>query len=269
MSDLLAGCRTKIDWGHKHLQRLEKEVRTYIDSRPHTFLVDSDADGTEQRLIVRVEKPQRVLTWPLLLSDCLHNFRGALDHLIYAMAIHASQESPPPLSDELQFPIAGDAARFQERGLGAMKDDATIRAAVESVQPYGGEAGDGAALLLLAELNDTDKHRLLHVLDFLPEDLTTGIGNLPAGTYTITAPFEPLEDGATAFLLTASVPSPKMKVDPNLRAGVAVRHTSDIPGNVVLRLQQGESATELLGLLNAIEQEVCRILNALKRFAGE
>jgi hypothetical protein len=40
-----------------------------------------------------------------MIGDCLPNLRCALDHLVYAIAIHESGQSPPPCEGSLAFPI--------------------------------------------------------------------------------------------------------------------------------------------------------------------
>jgi hypothetical protein len=263
-SDLLVGSRGKLDRGHEHAEALQAEATRYLQRRPYTFFIESNADGTDQRLKVRVSSTPDMRKWALTVGDCLHNFRSALDHLIYAMAIHASGSDPPPRHDKLQFSIASAPERFQAWRLGEMEKDTTIRAAVEAVQPYGGNAGDGRALLLLADLNNTDKHRLLHVLNVAIVAADHLVSGLPAEQeYSVEPTLEPLVDGATLLRITSPAPSPKVEVNTQGTVAVAIRHTEDVAGNVIVK---GGEASELFSLLRDIGAECHRVIGELEQF---
>jgi hypothetical protein len=260
--DPLAGCRAKLDRGHEHAAALRGEVTKYFNRRPYTFFVDSNRDGTIQELKVKINTQPDLLRWAVIIGDCLHNFRGALDHLIYAIAISASGSEPPPDSSVLQFPIASAPDRFQARRLGRMEADEHIRTAVEALQPYGERTGDGRSLALLAQLNNADKHRLLLILTVARSDADHLVSGLnPGQEYTMEPGLGPIVDGAMLLRLTTSSHSPRIEVNTRGAVAVAIGHSADIPGNV---LMSGVNASDLFSLLDGIERECRHIVAELE-----
>jgi hypothetical protein len=102
----------------------------------------------------------------LLIGDCVHNLRQALDHLAYALAISVHQADPPPNQHCTEWPIRNTPIAL-ERGIanyvGAKKRmPAGMYAAIDGLQPYKG--GNRELLTLLHALDNRDKHRFLPVI---------------------------------------------------------------------------------------------------------
>jgi hypothetical protein len=133
---------------------------------------------------VRAEPPP---TYPfaMVIGECLHNMRSALDLLAYELAV--ANVYPQPVSENVkeasEFPIIGDesAKGIPRMGAAIFRDNALPRkirgvdpsahAPIEAVQPY----TDGAAfrehpLWRLHQLDRISKHRLLHTVVAFVED---------------------------------------------------------------------------------------------------
>jgi hypothetical protein len=150
-------------------------------------------------------------------GDCIHNLRSALDHLVYAIAVHESAKNPPPDENILAFPITtkpGDFKRAKNRirtlSIGAQK-------AIEKVQPYNRvQNGSPSALSLLGRLDDVDKHRLLQVVALVPRfrDTILGWENVEGENHKVTIrdwPETGLKDGSVICTMNFNSPQPQMK----------------------------------------------------------
>lgn len=112
----------------------------------------------------------------LLISECLHQYRSALDHLAFQLLVANTRgRIPAKLAKRSEFPIFNSGTRFRGKfnrkgeplaGSGWAKmqgidtDAATV---LEGLQPYHRRKNPRARILWqLHELSTIDKHRLLH-----------------------------------------------------------------------------------------------------------
>jgi hypothetical protein len=126
--------------------------------------------------------------WPLVVGDCVHNMRSALDHLSHQLHLrHYRGAIPPSVIDVTSFPIY-DGSRVYKSGsrrgqIVRARDAQSIRnlsrrdvAAIEWLQPYNRRQDDLASLRQCLEfihkLDVADKHRHLHFVN-------TGIRGVP------------------------------------------------------------------------------------------
>jgi hypothetical protein len=116
--------------------------------------------------------------WGLLLGECIHNLRSALDNLAFALARLVSD--PPSTPSALHFPICRDKSGFEKsdrirRSLDQMPAEAA--ALIERLQPFhrdGSEASghpDNDPLVLLQWLSNQDKHRIPSVVLVAPTEI--------------------------------------------------------------------------------------------------
>jgi hypothetical protein len=103
-----------------------------------------------------------------ILGDVLHDWRSALDHLAWQLAIKAGND-PPPARTEFPIFLAADefsatslqgrpkstSGLFKMRGLGSGD-----QAAIEGLQPYNAREPLFHPLWLLQEFSILDKHRV-------------------------------------------------------------------------------------------------------------
>lgn len=208
--------RAKLARADEHLSTLYRETDGWGDRDPFRVVRQSNADGSVHEFSLRFQVQPDTLRWALLLGDALHNLRGALDHVVYALAIRQTGQDPPPGAERLMYPICSDAKywnskRVQDRIACLSKP---TRAAIERTQPYNRlKTGKWfAPLWWLAQLNDIDKHRLVHIaaLGMAPDDIAI---NAEPGTFRALWNEGPLVDGAPLLRLELTKPDPQVYVD--------------------------------------------------------
>ena len=154
---------------HQHAEALNLSIETWQNDG---FEVRTHRDPEGCTFVVGVEfsRPAPLQEWALLLGDAVHNWRSALDHAVYAMAIHDSGTNPPPGDDKIMFPVAESEADFlgqAGRRLAALSQESID--AVESVQPYN-RPNSQPGLRRLAALDNEDKHRSIRVVAVAPRN---------------------------------------------------------------------------------------------------
>jgi hypothetical protein len=160
----LAGVIAKFNRAKQQFDDLRVEMDEFFNQepKPHFSRGYFDAKTWEwiERFQVREEPPLR---FGVMLGDCLHNLRSALDHLICQVTMLDGGTIDDCATT--QFPIISESeAKFEAMAkrqiVGLSKRH---RAMVKRAQPY--RAGDEAwrhPLAILADLSNTDKHRLLN-----------------------------------------------------------------------------------------------------------
>jgi hypothetical protein len=163
MADPSTGAFLKLNWGQKRLHELEVSYRLFLNPKPYGVVFDPDPQTGGYFVKASISTPP-LLDWSLLIGDCLHNFRSALDHFANQLA---STQSASPKNDRTQFPIfkiESDFRRLQRSYIGRLSEEAQIE--IEKLQPY--NRADGPPILhplwLLATLSNADKHRLLNLV---------------------------------------------------------------------------------------------------------
>lgn len=152
-------------------------------------MIEFDPHRVENSVSINVRE-QPPPEFGLIIGDCLHNLRSALDSLAYDLARACKGE---PLPDDIaktsEFPIFIDPAKFaeqRERKIGATAPD--VQAVIEELQPYHGRNNFASLtsliarhrpyahhpLWLLHELSRRDKHRLPNLTLFAPLQVIYG-----------------------------------------------------------------------------------------------
>lgn len=158
----LAGAIEKFNRAKEQLDELIEAMDAFFNAepKPHTSVGEFDTDAWEwiERFQV-IENPP--LRFGVILGDCVHNLRSALDHTMWQVTL---LDGNIP-DGNTQFPIASKSESQFERmanrripGLSAKH-----RALVKQAQPY--NAGNKAhthPLHVLATLSNTDKHQVLN-----------------------------------------------------------------------------------------------------------
>jgi hypothetical protein len=151
-----------------HLNCLQAEVDAWLDEQPHRTwtMTEADDDGPKKYFYCQVlRKPPSHLS--LIIGDCLHNLRSALDNLAFELVLEHKQG---PLSKGIvrdsAFPIlsvdieqdAETMKRFKRMTRGMSPG---ARKAIEALQPYTRKKNFAShPLWQLNELSIRDKHRL-------------------------------------------------------------------------------------------------------------
>ena len=140
----------------EHLNTLEAELNSLVCRKRYTISNYVNLETRQQIWELVNEPPVIPDTIPLLLGDCLYNFRAALDHLVWQLVI---LEGNTPCKKN-EFPIFDNPAQYKvgkKPRLQGLSADAIV--IIDGLQPH--NAGN-EALSMLYELNNTDKHRHLH-----------------------------------------------------------------------------------------------------------
>ena len=156
-------------------------------------------DDDRQELIV-YPKPTKPTdpSLPLVIGDCVHNYRSALDHLAFQLAVVNKSTLG---ADRIQFPIYAKPGKFKN----FVKDNVApfvsgpALAAIKRLQPYETDyIPENSTLWCLSQLDIIDKHRLLVIVaqQIRPE---FGTLTIPTGeTFDFELPdakWKTLEDG--------------------------------------------------------------------------
>ena len=149
---LLLNCRWKIDRAITHFNQLNSEVEAFISRQP--YRVVREFDPSTQKSVFKLHMAEKIPTqWGLILGDCVHNTRSALDALAYALVKHGGGK---PTRDT-KFPIG--MAKNNLAALKGASDQALTL--VKRLKPHKG--GNGP-LNCLNDMDVIDKHRLIIVI---------------------------------------------------------------------------------------------------------
>lgn len=239
MESQLPRATAKLNRALAHFQNLKSDVTEFFDTRSYRVVPEFNHDHTQGDL--RLELNGAPKRWGLVIGDCVHNLRSALDHAVNELAVHHTGSDTPPDDDKLQFPILTD--RLRRDGTNTW-DHACRRYridtnhlsqaaidVIEAAQPYH-RTGDTWALRWIQHLDDTDKHRTVNpvpvVIDRALFSLT---GDLPIDneghtpTLVMKRPFV-FEDQAIVGGFTSKTPCPNVDVDCELAMQIGV---SELP----------------------------------------
>lgn len=230
MAGDLSGVRQKLNRAKSHLKTLVAEANKA--EHPDFYRMDVQPDTEAGYYVVKIVSRGSTEEWPLILGDILYNLRSALDHIVWQLVI-ANGKKPGKLN---QFPIAKDEAWFDSnvsRYLARVHGDAVE--AIRALQPFH-VRDKGKRLLhplwLLSELENIDKHRLVHVFAFLANEASLHFDERFPFTED-DVEFFPLIDGriedGAKIARVRSKRQPKMEMDSRLTLSIEIEATEDTP----------------------------------------
>jgi len=129
----------------------------YLEGRPHSTAREILADGTVTIRLDRVAPIPAELN--ILLGEFLYEMRAALDNCLYAAAVIASGQNPPPGAERLEWPIRTDQTQWKSQANRYKHLPAKLTEALEAIQPYNAEFPAWNCLAILHELARFDRHR--------------------------------------------------------------------------------------------------------------
>lgn len=170
----LAGFFLKFQRAETHFRTLHDEINGFLNGDFYAAGVQLDRN---RHPVVRIKLTRPIPgEWSVLIGEIVYDLRSALDHLAYQLAI---AESGDPLPDDIErscaFPIFDNGPKFRRRTKKGSPDrrsglfkiqgiNRRAQATIERLQPYHGRKNPASyGLLILEELSNVDKHRLLHV----------------------------------------------------------------------------------------------------------
>jgi hypothetical protein len=168
----------------------------------------------------------------LVVGDCIHNTRSALDHLVAQLAILNS--APAKAIEKTAFPVCLTNEQFKEQTRRKVAPYITREAftEIESLQPYKTGDKEKDILWILSQLDIIDKHRVLivakHKIRVVSMKAVLGDKELFSGNLNNDAPWKSAENGAEIIRLrlTPNPPSPmKMHVEMGTEGTIQIEKT--------------------------------------------
>lgn len=235
----LGGVVAKLNRAKEQFDVLRTEMGGFSDRdpKPHFSRGYFDMNTWEwiERFQVREPPPLR---WGVMLGECVHNLRSALDHLVCQLTLLDGGTMED--CAQTQFPIASESeAQFE--GMANRRIPRLSRwhrAMVKRAQPYrAGDRFESHPLHVLAQLSNADKHRLINPTVSIIKSDTSGTldrlinnyqgpGPSPVHSWWILKTGSRLEHDAPwfriAFDRTILTEGPvKVQMGGNLRLGIA------------------------------------------------
>jgi hypothetical protein len=170
----------KVERAKKHVDELDRELRTFLDSNPYRVGVKRYPETRELIYYVSaVDATPESLA--LITGDIIQNLMSALDHLAYQIVCSDTGDNPPN-PNWIYFPIADDAAKYEAKKRGKIEGarQETFDA-IDALKPY---KGGNNALWALYRLNNIEKHRLLFTVG--SQAAGVNLGHLMADLFTST-----------------------------------------------------------------------------------
>jgi hypothetical protein len=214
----LDGCRAKIRRAQAHLDTLERRITNFVHPNPYRLVQQRDV-GRGALVASIAEAPALpVEEWAVIIGDCVHNLRAALDYIAWQVAGANTGDR------ETQFPVFVDKQGWRNGGLRRIKRmPVAVQAFIEAVQPYHDPNPHLHWLNGLRVLDDADKHQLLVVTAAVPESYKFEYRN---GTPGVKYELEALRDGVLApgiaVFFVRPIPPLKMDVDIQFTALIAL-----------------------------------------------
>ena len=253
--------RAKLARAEEHRLSIVPEIEAYA-TRGNRIHLDRTDNLGKVREPIRVEYKVRKVdlppeSWALVAGDVIQNARAALDHAVWALVVKRKGENFALANyRRIQFPIGDDPGWFPEQALLNLGLKEQVVAAIRDVQPFNHIKPHVHALWFLRELSNVDKHRMLHLIVLIPEELRLRTDPpIPNGKLTIETPGALYKD-ATALTFTAPRPAHvvgRVKIDIQLNAGICFEATPTTAAtaiNVALEAMINE-ATHVIDTLEA------------------
>lgn len=216
----LEPCWVKVHRAQAHFDVLDAEVRSFLRTKP--YFVSMKREPEINGVVVCAEALQKPpATWSVVIGDCVHNLRTALDYLVWQLV----KANDGTLTYREEFPVftnSRDYAQNTSSKIGGVSDLAAER--IESLQPYSGRNDWRQDLVTLHDLDRFDKHRALQVTGFVLSGFrmatATSNGNATPEYLVPSGPFEDGQPiGRVAF--TPIGPDAKLEVRPEASFDIA------------------------------------------------
>jgi hypothetical protein len=257
----------------EELKTLTEEVRAHLLSLPYRIETQphpSQPDWRRGVLRIHTEIPAH---WSILISECVHHWRAALDNFVNIVSKRQAGHD----RFKTEFPIFLDRSVYEEkrktgtptprsglyrvRGLGPQ-----AQAIIESLQPYHG-ALQMDPLWMLHELDNADKHRVLHAVGTVLKSPSYIVKREHPDVTVQSVRFfiGPKSDGAALYDLIAerADPTATIDLDVTITYEIAFQNRRDFQGKSL------PTNGLLINLtLTRIRDAVWSACSRLRRFAG-
>lgn len=261
----LTSAHAKLRRAGEHLNTIENEVRTWIDSRPYRVTRHTNIEFTKFSVRLYIDTPLPAERWSLMAGDCIHNLRSALDHLVYTVGNPQNACLSPTGLRRLAFFIHEDPDAFSKyRRKAEALLPSEVLDAIEAVQPYRRKQERLPPLLgLLGSLDIRDKHRLLQVVfSQITRGQFNGLKGMSPGQFARVEARTAAEikNGEEIASITFDRPTPEFDYE---------SYTGELV--VALKHERGPTnsdRTELVYLLTLLRQEVENVIAIISAAAS-
>ncbi len=162
MTHPLDGARAKISRAKDHLKTLDRDIRKYLGSNPYRIRHEVNPEHTRYVFRAQVIRPIPQTAWGLIIGDCVHNARSALDLLTWGVAEHFTPSNPG--DTRTQFPVYLNGPSFRKDGVSRIERlPVRVQALIKWLQPYRRAHKSADALAILHALDIADKHKVIAV----------------------------------------------------------------------------------------------------------
>ena len=254
---LLKDCWQKLDRAKEHLKALDEEIGVFLDSKPAVVVREYDAQPPRYLFRVRIMRAIPQTRWALIIGDCVHNLRSALDYIAWRLA-------GSDLADRATlFPICDTPEQIEnsrQRRLSRIHGDAV--AEIARCQPYNRSDPHPSALWTLQELDARDKHKLLTTTYAFNTSGSVAVHTAGLGATFSRDPI-PEHDSVIAELpfpeLPPGSPDPRVKVDADFAFEIAFER------GIVAPIGDHEVRENLRGMVKTVEGVISHFDGLLTR----
>ena len=239
----------KLNRAEDHLKAIRAAVRELGQIDFYDLRTELDYKRRPVARFRNVRRPNLLdVDIPLLIGDCVYNYRSALDHLAYALAAAYTDPLPDSWAKSSAFPIFNSGTKYRRRASrGAawkMRGMSRFaRGAIERVQPYHRRKHPPLRFLwILEELSNIDKHRFIHVTGAVAAEGSGEITGANAVRQIKIRQFvRPIEEGARFQVIETGLPAP---AEVQVKADITPDVIFDVRAE--LRLVRGHYVAETL-----------------------
>jgi hypothetical protein len=226
-SPALRGVRAKLRRAQDHFDDINSRINAVFSTQPdgESAPIGSEVDENRQSITFRLQEVKPLdPDLPLVIGDCLHNLRSALDHLVLQLAVLKGT----PLAeaaDKTSFPVCLSREDFRSKSknfAALIRSEALTE--IKKLQPYkASNPPETSFLWQLSEMDIIDKHRLLVVISqkFKITELDGTFGAFRRIVPDPLTDWKPREAGAELF--TVEFAGPPTKMNMQIKTAMAVQ----------------------------------------------
>lgn len=266
--------RLKVSRAKYHLDEFRSACSAFAETQPYELFDEIDQATGEyvHRIRILRDIPGELST---IVGDVVHNLRSALDQTVCALV----RENRRQVSKSNAFPVAPNAAKFEEACVGRLKNVSEKAANyIRQLKPY---QGGTTELWVLSELDNMDKHNEIVPVaaGHLEPRVQVGLSMLSMGPDGgMYLGFPPPEVGAVPLGFEHGFMIPEgAKTIPNLTDGCEVYRSKLDPQlvlqnvDVIVKITFGKTAATnneiIVELLEKLVQLVEKIVNEAEAHA--
>jgi hypothetical protein len=251
----LKDSRAKLRRAQEHFDMLKGQIDTFLEAKPYRVVVDPPVDDL---FIVRLDNAPDIPAedWALIIGDCVHNLRAALDYIAWRLA------GSDPDDTNTQFPIFLTTEkwdRFSAKCIKRMKPEA--QAILKKGQPFDRPDPENTALGGIYILDNADKHKLLTVVAACPRHFAVewaqhgGTPDVPPPAAGVRVAINPAMSGNTVLAaIHDPYASSDVQMQPELTPDIAFGQS----------LFAGPNYTAVLDSLEATIREVATVIETFE-----